>query len=99
MLSRTGTCSRIVSSLYGSRSLPSGLTRSRFTSSFHTSAAPRSQESPPSDYQQTVAPDIIRKKLKWGFNIYRYDYYKKKLQDGHRGKELESSIQQLKEIC
>lgn len=26
------------------------------------------------NYQQTVAPDVIRKKLKWGFNIYRCDY-------------------------
>lgn len=25
-------------------------------------------------YQQSVAPDIIRKKLKWGFNIYRTNY-------------------------
>lgn len=42
-------------------------------SPFHTSAA-RSADSPSTNYQQTIAPDMIRKKLKWGFNIYRCDY-------------------------
>ena len=41
-------------------------------SSFHSTAARSTSLS--TNYQQTVAPDIIRKKLKWGFNIYRCDY-------------------------
>ncbi|KAJ4988582.1 hypothetical protein SVAN01_05873 [Stagonosporopsis vannaccii] len=40
---------------------------------FHTTAV-RSDDSLSTKHQQTVAPDIIRKKLKWGFNIYRCDY-------------------------
>ncbi|KAF3042081.1 hypothetical protein E8E11_007943 [Didymella keratinophila] len=70
MLSRISTCNGLFSSLRGSRILPSGPRRPSIAPFFHTSAA-RSQES---SYQQIVAPDIIRKKLKWGFNIYRCDY-------------------------
>lgn len=42
--------------------------------SFFHSTAVRSDDSASSNYQQIIAPDNIRKKLKWGFNIYRCDY-------------------------
>ncbi|KAF2998484.1 hypothetical protein E8E13_003004 [Curvularia kusanoi] len=42
--------------------------------SFSQTTATRSNDSPAEDYQKVLAPDVIRKKLKWGFNIYRCDY-------------------------
>lgn len=48
--------------------------RTSFSAHFSLSTSVSSDESLSKNNQKIVAPDVIRKKLQWGFNIYRCDY-------------------------